>query len=383
MSFKSAACEYLFGSGEWPGQAEDARPAPPKPPPDQGLSPLEVSALATALEDCVDQLRILAFTEHKAPAEPEEEVLDLEERFGKPQRKPDAMEWISKGFPATEEPETPFTKVQKDRARAERAVQRVLDELLEAGSFSSLEEAVARAAEVRRLERQLLEDELADSGHVELLRRQLGEELLQKTAQIAQKEEQVARLKDEIQSTVYQAELEQQYLRRWEDSRSVQNSLRLERSEGDLQRRLETLQLQLARENSLHDEKHNFLLQELENTEKNLEYWMAKYYEDTDAKAEEVAQLKEKRRLNLKRLGELQLMLKAQGTEIAEYLAARERREQQEELERRSNAAATRIQSWWRGVMVRRGFGPFRKKRAKDKGKGKGKAKAKGKKPKK
>lgn len=51
-----------------------------------------------------------------------------------------------------------------------------------------------------------------------------------------------------------------------------------------------------------------------------------------------------------------------------------ERRKQQEELDRREKAA-TKIQAWWRGTMVRRCLGPYRKKKGK---KGKGDKKGKG-----
>lgn len=47
-----------------------------------------------------------------------------------------------------------------------------------------------------------------------------------------------------------------------------------------------------------------------------------------------------------------------------EYLA-----KQRAELEMKMRSA-TSIQAWWRGVMVRKGFGPYRKKDKKSKKKG-------------
>lgn len=43
-----------------------------------------------------------------------------------------------------------------------------------------------------------------------------------------------------------------------------------------------------------------------------------------------------------------------------QYLADKERRRKEYEYEQFLQAEATKIQAWWRGVMVRRFIGPFR-----------------------
>lgn len=45
-----------------------------------------------------------------------------------------------------------------------------------------------------------------------------------------------------------------------------------------------------------------------------------------------------------------------------QYKMEQERKRQEQE---RQNLAATRLEAWWRGVMVRKGFGKFRKKKEK------------------
>ena len=44
-----------------------------------------------------------------------------------------------------------------------------------------------------------------------------------------------------------------------------------------------------------------------------------------------------------------------------EFLAYKAARDQQIEERARANAAATRIQSWWRMTMVRKGLGPYKR----------------------
>ncbi|KAJ8872182.1 hypothetical protein PR048_025784 [Dryococelus australis] len=58
-----------------------------------------------------------------------------------------------------------------------------------------------------------------------------------------------------------------------------------------------------------------------------------------------------------------------QGEEIAEYMAVKEERERRYAHEERLREAATRIQAWWRGTIVRRGLGPYKRRRTREKGK--------------
>lgn len=45
---------------------------------------------------------------------------------------------------------------------------------------------------------------------------------------------------------------------------------------------------------------------------------------------------------------------------MQEYEADKERRRREYEYEQHLHKMATKIQAWWRGVMVRRGLGPFK-----------------------
>lgn len=64
----------------------------------------------------------------------------------------------------------------------------------------------------------------------------------------------------------------------------------------------------------------------------------------------------------------------AREEEVREYLEEKTIREHATNLAERQHEAAVKIQAWWRGVMVRRSLGPYRKKAKKSK-KAKGKKK--------
>lgn len=52
---------------------------------------------------------------------------------------------------------------------------------------------------------------------------------------------------------------------------------------------------------------------------------------------------------------------------IEAYLEYKEKKRLEEEFLENLNKSATKIQAWWKGVMVRQGFGPYRKRKGKGK----------------
>lgn len=119
---------------------------------------------------------------------------------------------------------------------------------------------------------------------------------------------------------------------------------------------------------------------------------MERYDREIEIRDTEIQVLKEKREEQFNRIRELSELVNDSNTsnvqiliflfqynqhkhEIKEYLKLKEIRHQEEERLRRNNLAATRLQAWWRGVMVRRCLGKFSKKKGgkKDKDKKKGK----------
>lgn len=56
--------------------------------------------------------------------------------------------------------------------------------------------------------------------------------------------------------------------------------------------------------------------------------------------------------------------------EIDSYCEYKLEQEKKRLEKERKDAAATKIQAWWRGTMVRRGFGKYKKKEKKGKKKG-------------
>ncbi|XP_035904329.1 dynein regulatory complex protein 9-like [Anopheles stephensi] len=114
----------------------------------------------------------------------------------------------------------------------------------------------------------------------------------------------------------------------------------------------------------------------LTNIEQAIEGWMTRF----DREKEEQDARFQKARATEKHWNELMQLHEQQAREIVDLERDLERWEEEAKFKEYCHRMATKLQAWWRGTMVRKGFGRFDTTGRRDKGK---KNKAKGKKPKK
>ncbi|XP_061308221.1 dynein regulatory complex protein 9 isoform X4 [Pezoporus flaviventris] len=225
-------------------------------------------------------------------------------------------------------------KIQADRQYASDVITATMKRMQESGTFNSLTEANER------------EEAKKSKFHDVLIREQEGKK-------------QIKSLEKQLQYVKKQTETE-----------------------------LKKLKSKTDEETRVHTEIEDFLRQNHKKVEEKLEFWVDKYENDTDAKDKELDALKALKANNLEILQglakECQTFEKTIITDRAEKDAKRKQIEQ-EALQLKSTL---KLQSWWRGTMVRKNLGPYQglkkkmeKKKSDHKEKGKkGKAGAKKKK---
>ncbi|XP_022900151.1 dynein regulatory complex protein 9-like [Onthophagus taurus] len=133
-------------------------------------------------------------------------------------------------------------------------------------------------------------------------------------------------------------------------------------------------QTKLELENRINHEVANYIEVTMTDMQQQMEYWSTRFDEDVDRleKAKfELSVAKEKLEVDF---ASTTNTYAERQKDIAEWVEFRDKLRAEEELEKKMNWAAVKIQAWWRGVMVRKHLGPFKKgKKGKDKGKkGKG-----------
>ncbi|CAK1599889.1 unnamed protein product [Parnassius mnemosyne] len=99
---------------------------------------------------------------------------------------------------------------------------------------------------------------------------------------------------------------------------------------------------------------------QIKEREELLEYWKIKHNDDTTKIREQVIEQREKLRVTIARREELQKLFSYHAGEMRAWSTFKRERAARLAREERSRAAATRIQAWWRGLMVRRALGSFK-----------------------
>jgi IQ domain-containing protein G len=103
--------------------------------------------------------------------------------------------------------------------------------------------------------------------------------------------------------------------------------------------------------------------------DEQIEYWSAKYETDMEFNTTKVKDTKEEIQNLSTENAEMVVLIAKREKEMEKFLVIKAKREAEEAAEKKINDSATAIQAWWRGVMVRRKLGPYRKKKKKKAGK--------------
>ncbi|KAG9348186.1 hypothetical protein JZ751_001921 [Albula glossodonta] len=203
----------------------------------------------------------------------------------------------------------------------------------------------------------------AGMGHPELDRR---------------RNEMIALLKDQLQEMKAKTTLERKYVTSSSELQVYQEQKLNSLKEKELENEIKQLQKRLEEERRNHTEMVRFLRQEQIGLEEKLEAWMQRYEKDTEDKQHELTTLKSHRASNLAHLQELAKKYRESEQVVIEDRLEKENLRKEREKEENEWASAIKVQSWWRGTMVRRGLGPYKKSKkpkAKESKKGKKKKK--------
>ncbi|XP_041120287.1 dynein regulatory complex protein 9-like [Polyodon spathula] len=383
------------------------------------LSPLDLLRVSTVLEDCVDQLSILGYimpVSYEGRPDSESFVGDDIGRILKHQKK---LQWkfkelmSSKSQSLVRKPhlegeqqgdtagdlkrsnlmfsraleQDPLSaesllKVQVDRQFAAGVIMETLSELQEFGTFQKLLLAVEVEKDKKANLYNIIVSEEEGRRRMKALQRQLQDIRKEKELELQRRNEMIAHLKDQLQEMKAKTGLEEKYMKKSCELQVTQGQKICGEHEHKHLDDIQRLKDKLDEETRSHLEIENFLKHHQTELEEKLEFWMEKYDKDIDAKQHELTMLKTAKANDLARLQELAKQYRECEQVVMEDRVEKEnerKRRGQEELEYKS---CTKIQAWWRGIMVRKCLGPYKtgkkgKKGKKGKGKGGGKKKKK------
>lgn len=277
-----------------------------------------------------------------------------------------------------------LNKINRDRQFAEDTLRATLHEVRAKGTFESLISSVAEEMERKSRYKVAQEKEVAARKEFRQLQRQLAGTKKAKDQEIHEMTEMIAHLKDQLQEMKSKSNLESKYVKKSVDNNLDMNSTLKNIEETELKDQLEQVRKEIEMENRTHTDVTNFLHKKRKYLGEKVEHWMEKFEVDTEAKTAELSQLKADKEKDLRTLQELARTYDDYERVVIEDRMTKQKIKEEEERKILEETVSIKLQAWWRGTMVRRGLGPWRKDEKKGKkgkkggkkgGKGKGKKK--------
>ncbi|XP_043656055.1 dynein regulatory complex protein 9 [Drosophila teissieri] len=175
-------------------------------------------------------------------------------------------------------------------------------------------------------------------------------------------EERIADTKYKLRCVSRVNDLEYSLVQRWEEGRLAQGTIWGENAERAYLRDILDIRQKLSREERVSAELRSFRQREILELQAKIKKWQERYVSemrrvDREAEAWELRILEQK-----KLLQKHQEIYEERMTYVQEYRAQKAEEQRLLDLQMHRVECAVRLQSWWRGTMVRRGLGPFKKK---------------------
>ncbi|XP_061712064.1 dynein regulatory complex protein 9-like [Cydia pomonella] len=231
-------------------------------------------------------------------------------------------------------------------------VTKALVELAEAGRCRALRRAVqalrqrADAAAVTSLAHgRLRQKREAVTGELKSMRNQFAQELRSADCK-------VAFLRDKLKDDLLNASTRLRYADKWLCGRAEAAEMRWQRTLAPAP--------SPCHEERVHSELVKAFHLQIKEREELFDYWRIRYSDDLAKINEKLANIRDVYMEAIKCREQLQNLYDLHEGEMRGWLTFKRERAARLAREERLRCAATRAQSWWRGVMVRRALGPFK-----------------------
>ncbi|EDV43893.1 uncharacterized protein Dana_GF18708 [Drosophila ananassae] len=194
------------------------------------------------------------------------------------------------------------------------------------------------------------------------LREALDTEKRDTKAKLEDLEERIADTKYKLRCVSRVNDLEYSLVQRWEEGRLAQGTIWGENAERAYLRDILDLKQRIAREERVSCELRSFRQREIQDMRQQIEEWKERYVSEM-RRVERETEAWELRILEQKKLLVRHREIFAERMSfVQEYRAQKAEEQRLHDLQVHRINCAVRLQAWWRGTMVRRGLGPFKKK---------------------
>ncbi|XP_017009103.2 dynein regulatory complex protein 9 [Drosophila takahashii] len=228
--------------------------------------------------------------------------------------------------------------------------------------LEDLKQAIAALGGNKSEESQAAQQLQESKDELKQLREDLETEKRTTKDKLQDLEERIADTKYKLRCVSRVNDLEYSLVQRWEEGRLAQGTIWGENAERAYLRDILDIKQKLAREERVSAELRSFRQREILELHSKIKEWQERYVSemrrvDREAEAWELRILEQK-----KLLQKHKEIYEERMTYVREYRAQKAEEQRLLDLQIHRIECAVRLQAWWRGTMVRRGLGPFKKK---------------------
>ncbi|CAH2001848.1 unnamed protein product [Acanthoscelides obtectus] len=241
----------------------------------------------------------------------------------------------------------------------------LLTDVQENGSYENFEEMLQMFHQMYQDEEDLIEDTKYRETRVVQLQEILEKESRILTAKISDYMQKIGSLKDGIEDFSSEASMKIRYIT---DLKKAEHEM-ADKQHSDMEQKLlikiKTTEGDIMKEIRVHEELvtfFNLLQKELEDV---LNSWKLRYTKTLSCLNKKIEVETEKVSSVVAEINRMKELYAKREIEINDYKAYKKQQEEKRLLKKKMDDAATKIQAWWRGTMVRKGFGKYRKKKDK------------------
>ncbi|KAH1001797.1 dynein regulatory complex protein 9 [Dendroctonus ponderosae] len=265
-------------------------------------------------------------------------------------------------LPADSKDSVDLRDFQRDCSFIESTIQKTYEEILQGGSYNCLSKVTDIFRKLQSEEADLLRTTKAREQEYVELQDLFYEERLVFKGQTAEIMAKIGNLKDEIEDFRQEAASKSAYLASWQNSQLETAGYELSKKTELLVESIEDKRLELCKETRVHLETRTIFNEIEMDLQKQLKNWRIKYENDLQAIGNKIAHLQEAKDQQQEKTAQMIMKYIKRQEEIDCYQAHKVEQQKQRLEKDRKDRAATKIQAWWRGTMVRKGFGKYKKK---------------------
>ncbi|XP_058822869.1 dynein regulatory complex protein 9-like [Topomyia yanbarensis] len=256
-----------------------------------------------------------------------------------------------------------LVKLKNDISNLRKLLSDTHTEMAEYGTFETLQTFMDNDIQSEKEEHQLIRDSILNEKKLKVLQAQLNGETRERKSMLKKLDDEIFDLETKAQSTRLENDVKCRLVQKWESTRHEQARIVIMSKEKDLIDSSKETVDNIDRELRLKSEIDVYINYCIDLVNQKISFWMNKYQREIKAFDADITHHKELIGELKVKYEEMVILYKHREKEIKICAESKKEREKQMAFADKQMRSAVKIQAWWRGTMVRKGLGPFKKKK--------------------